>query len=105
MTSASAPTTTSTSPSSSADRGAVGPARLRPVLTSIDLGCARVWCTDRRGGVSRAPYDSLNLAVHVGDDPLAGYLNAHRIVNLAVETGCCSTCPATLFPGLRGRAW
>ena len=40
------------------------------MLTSIDLGCARVWCTDRRGGVSRAPYDSLNLAVHVGDDPL-----------------------------------
>src|SRR5690606_29480189 len=25
---------------------------------------------------------------HVGDDPLAGYLNAHRIVNLAIETGC-----------------
>jgi len=27
-------------------------------------------------------------AYNVGDDPLAGYLNAHRIVNLAVETGC-----------------
>ncbi len=27
--------------------------------------------TDRRGGVSRAPYDSLNLAGHVGDDPAA----------------------------------
>ncbi len=27
-------------------------------------------------------------AYSVGDDPLAGYLNAHRIVNLAVETGC-----------------
>lgn len=40
------------------------------MLTSIDLGCARVWCTDRRGGVSQPPYDSLNLAVHVGDDPL-----------------------------------
>ena len=24
----------------------------------------------------------------IGDDPLAGYLNPHRIVNLAVETGC-----------------
>ena len=24
----------------------------------------------------------------VGDDPLGGYLNAYRIVNLAVETGC-----------------
>ncbi len=27
-------------------------------------------------------------AYNVGDDPLQGYLNAHRIVNLAVETGC-----------------
>jgi len=40
------------------------------VLTPTDLGCARVWCSDRRGGVSRPPYDSLNLATHVGDDPL-----------------------------------
>ncbi|WP_289245273.1 acetyl-CoA carboxylase biotin carboxylase subunit [uncultured Methylophaga sp.] len=27
-------------------------------------------------------------AYSVGEDPLQGYLNAHRIVNLAVETGC-----------------
>jgi pyruvate carboxylase subunit A len=27
-------------------------------------------------------------AYHVGDDPLAGYLNPHRIVNAAIETGC-----------------
>ncbi len=27
-------------------------------------------------------------AYFVGEDPLAGYLNAHRLVNLAVETGC-----------------
>ncbi len=27
-------------------------------------------------------------AYHIGDDPLAGYLNPHRIVNAAVETGC-----------------
>lgn len=27
-------------------------------------------------------------AYNVGEDPLAGYLNAHRLVNLAVETGC-----------------
>ena len=27
--------------------------------------------TDRRGGVSRPPYDSLNLALHTGDDPFA----------------------------------
>ena len=27
-------------------------------------------CTTRRGGVSAAPFDSLNLALHVGDDPV-----------------------------------
>jgi len=29
----------------------------------------RAVCTTRRGGVSEAPYDSFNLALHVGDDP------------------------------------
>lgn len=28
------------------------------------------FCTTRRGGVSTGPYDNLNLALHVGDDPL-----------------------------------
>ena len=27
-------------------------------------------------------------AYNIGPDPIAGYLNAHRIVNLAVATGC-----------------
>ena len=31
----------------------------------------RALCTTRSGGVSQAPYDSLNLGDHVGDDPLA----------------------------------
>ena len=31
----------------------------------------RAVCTTRSGGVSRAPYDSLNLGDHVGDDPAA----------------------------------
>ena len=31
----------------------------------------RALCTTRSGGVSQAPYDSLNLGEHVGDDPLA----------------------------------
>ncbi len=31
----------------------------------------RVVVTDRGGGVSEPPYDSLNLATHVGDDPAA----------------------------------
>jgi YfiH family protein len=33
------------------------------------LGGARVVFTDRHGGVSRGPYESANLADHVGDDP------------------------------------
>lgn len=32
-------------------------------------------CTTRAGGVSRAPFDSLNLGDHVGDDPLAVLAN------------------------------
>jgi YfiH family protein len=35
----------------------------------LALGCARVVFTDRHGGTSAAPFDSLNLAHHVGDDP------------------------------------
>ena len=31
----------------------------------------RMACTWRRGGVSEAPYDSLNLGLHVGDDAQA----------------------------------
>ncbi|HEY3697815.1 MAG TPA: acetyl-CoA carboxylase biotin carboxylase subunit, partial [Spongiibacteraceae bacterium] len=34
---------------------------------------------------------------NVGDDPLQGYLNAHRIVNLAVETGCDAVHPGYGF--------
>ena len=43
-------TTTSTSPSSCAED--------RPVHPTVRLGPARVWCADRRGGVSAAPYDT-----------------------------------------------
>ncbi|MGH8978714.1 MAG: laccase domain-containing protein, partial [Acidimicrobiia bacterium] len=31
----------------------------------------QIWCSDRRGGVSRAPFDSCNVGDHVGDDPEA----------------------------------
>jgi hypothetical protein len=41
------------------------------VPASVELGAARVWCSDRLGGVSRAPYEALNLGDHVGDDPAA----------------------------------
>ncbi|MCW2680458.1 MAG: hypothetical protein JWM62_1859 [Frankiales bacterium] len=35
--------------------------------------------TTREGGVSRAPYDSLNLGSHVGDDPAAVAENRRRV--------------------------
>jgi hypothetical protein len=36
-------------------------------------------CTTRSGGVSRAPFDSLNLGDHVGDDPAAVAENRRRL--------------------------
>lgn len=42
-----------------------------------DLGGATAVFTDRHGGRSAAPFDSLNLARHVGDDPLDVVAN-HR---------------------------
>lgn len=45
---------------------------------------ARVKCcvTTRAGGISAAPYDSLNLGDHVGDDPVAVAKNRQRLVSL-----------------------
>jgi YfiH family protein len=43
------------------------------------LGPARYAVTDRLGGVSRPPYDALNLADHVGDDPAAVAGNRSRL--------------------------
>ena len=39
----------------------------------------RALCTTRAGGVSGPPYDSLNLGLHVGDDPAAVALNRQRL--------------------------
>ena len=36
-------------------------------------------CTTRRGGVSAGPYDSLNLALHVGDREAAVMQNRQRL--------------------------
>ncbi|MFQ5487405.1 MAG: peptidoglycan editing factor PgeF [Gammaproteobacteria bacterium] len=43
----------------------------------------RALSTRRSGGCSRSPYDSLNLAAHVGDDPLAVAANRRRLCQLA----------------------
>jgi polyphenol oxidase len=40
-------------------------------VIELELGCARVVFTDRHGGASRGPFESMNLAGHVGDDPAA----------------------------------
>lgn len=39
----------------------------------------RAACTTRQGGASLAPYDSFNLASHVGDDPLAVEANRAQL--------------------------
>ena len=39
----------------------------------------RALCSTRAGGVSAAPYDSLNLGTHVGDDPAAVQANRQRL--------------------------
>ena len=48
-------------------------------MIELRLGCARAVYTDRHGGVSAPPYDSMNLAGHVGDDPAAVARNALRL--------------------------
>jgi YfiH family protein len=55
----------------------------------VSLGGARVWCSDRNGGVSHAPYESLNVGDHVGDDPAAVATNRQRLADASglVEPG------------------
>ena len=44
--------------------------------------------TERTGGVSKAPYESLNLGTHVGDDPVVVAENRRRVLAaLGVERG------------------
>jgi YfiH family protein len=41
--------------------------------------CVHAFTTTRRGGVSAAPYDAFNLALHVGDDESRVLENRHRL--------------------------
>ncbi|HWT94376.1 MAG TPA: laccase domain-containing protein, partial [Solirubrobacteraceae bacterium] len=51
---------------------------------AIDLGHgARALFTGRRGGVSRAPYASLNLGPFTDDDPAAVEVNRARVAAAA----------------------
>lgn len=47
------------------------------------LGPVRLLITDRSGGSSRSPWDSLNLADHVGDDASAVRANRRRVARTA----------------------
>ena len=51
---------------------------LLPVWDLVDLGVDAV-ITTRAGGVSRPPYDSLNLGLHVGDDEGRVVTNRERL--------------------------
>ena len=42
---------------------------------------ARVFCSTRLGGVSKEPFDSLNLGLHVGDDPSDVAVNRQRLAD------------------------
>ena len=53
-------------------------------LTRVSLGPALVWCTNRWGGVSAAPYESCNVGDHVDDAPDAVASNRDRV---AAEAG------------------
>ena len=47
----------------------------------------RAVCTTRSGGTSAAPYDSLNLGLHVGDDGAAVAANRQRLVATLATMG------------------
>lgn len=64
----------------------LAPFRVAGEHVAIELAGGRALFTTRRGGASRGPYDSLNLAGHVGDDPDAVAANHLRLAALAGMT-------------------
>jgi YfiH family protein len=55
-----------------------GPLLLRWAEAEAEAAGATLAVTTRHGGVSRPPYDTLNLGLHVGDDPAAVVTNRSR---------------------------
>lgn len=54
------------------------PSMLRPDWPDLPA-TVRTATTERNGGQSRSPYDSLNLGLHVGDDPDSVLANRQRV--------------------------
>ena len=52
-------------------------------MTTVELPGARVWFTDRRGGVSEGPYESLNLGILTDDEPDRVTENRGRVARRA----------------------
>lgn len=47
----------------------------------VEIGGASVWFTNRAGGTSREPYDTLNLGTWTDDDPAAVRANRRRVAD------------------------
>jgi YfiH family protein len=52
-------------------------------MLPVAVGPARVFCSDRRGGISQSPFDGLNVGDHVGDDPDAVAANRKLVADAA----------------------
>lgn len=61
-----------------------GTAQVEPLIQQWpEGGCVQAGFTTRRGGVSQGPFQGLNLALHVNDDPEAVLANRRRLVAAA----------------------
>lgn len=59
-------------------------------LIEAEDGPVRLAFTERTGGVSKPPYASLNMGLHVGDDPAAVGENRRRALAALGAEGCCA---------------
>lgn len=59
------------------------------ILPSVDIPGVTIGVTTRRGGVSQAPFDALNLGDHVGDNPAHVRENRARLQSVLPEQPIC----------------
>jgi len=53
------------------------------MMAEIDTPGVKIGVTTRRGGVSEAPFDALNLGDHVGDNP--AHVSQQKSIAVAVN--------------------